>query len=293
MLKLEGKSLSLNLPISTLKIMGTQYRIAPLDDYIERVFTMLREKDLIPAERNDVLEDLQPYYSNFVYIDTIVEKMVVNNITFSQAVEASEDEIQKSQEALGFVILMLKVTGMEEMINQLLVELIDVASDDIKALAEGEENGKTATIPVKLKDLPQATLYTLQNYGLYSVAETAASDPQIRDLIHNKLINPVIESTLKVGEEEANLISDLTPEDKKELQDLVTECRDDNTLMYPLQTIISTVLTKAISDNITFSQAAATFKPEELLNKVLTTIHEAPDMAKYQPLLEKITKLFG
>lgn len=293
MLKLEGKSLSLNLPISTLKIMGTQYRIAPLDDYIERVFTMLREKDLIPAERNDVLEDLQPYYSNFVYIDTIVEKMVVNNITFSQAVEASEDEIQKSQEALGFVILMLKVTGMEEMINQLLVELIDVASDDIKALAEGEENGKTATIPVKLKDLPQATLYTLQNYGLYSVAETAASDPQIRDLIHNKLINPVIESTLKVGEEEANLISDLTPEDKKELQDLVTECRDDNTLMYPLQTIISTVLTKAISDNITFSQAAATFKPEELLNKVLTTIHEAPDMTKYQPLLEKITKLFG
>lgn len=293
MLKLEGKSLSLNLPISTLKIMGTQYRIVPLDNYIERVFTMLREKDLIPVERNDALEDLQPYYSNFVYIDTIVEKMVVNNITFSQAVEASEDEIQKSQEALYFVILMLKVTGMEEMINQLLVELIDVAGDDIKALSETNENGKTATIPVKLKDLPQATLYTLQNYGLYSVAETAASDPQIRDLIHNKLINPVIESTLKVGEEEANLISDLTPDDKKELQDLVTECRDDNTLMYPLQTIISTVLTKAISDNITFSQAAATFKPEELLNKVLTTIHEAPDMAKYQPLLEKITKLFG
>lgn len=297
MLKLDGKNLEVQVPMTFLKSIGDKHLVPSINDFAKSFIEKMHSRvDFSPSE-DGFVEEILPYVSNYLFLTPILETMVVNNITLSQALEASEDEMKEAAEKMSGMMFLLRITGVTELIEQLLDEVVE-------KIVEAQKNGEIpdtessltsdkATISVKLSNLPQALLYTLDNYGLYKVAEQASQNPELRNLIHNKTINPVIESVLKVSEEEDQLLSSLNPDEKKELQDLVTECQEDSVILYPLQTIISTVLNKAIDDNITFSQAAETFDPETLMKEIMEKAHNAPDLSKYQSVLEDITKLIS
>lgn len=292
MLKLEGKSLSIEVPMTVVKSIGSKHLIPSINDYAMKFINNLRDRVDFTEYDNGMLEELGPYLSNYLFMPTILEKMIVNNLTFSQAIEASEDEMKEAGAQMGAMMLLLRITGVTEMIDQLLNELIDKI---IEAMKNGdfpisEETKKNPAISISLKNIPQATLYTLDNYGLYKIAEQAAQNPEIRNALQSKMVDPMIESVLKVSEEEDRLMSSLNSEERKELQDVVTECREDSAIIFPLQTIISKVLAKAIADNITFSQAAETFDPETLMKEITKKIQNSPDLMKYQSALEDIVK---
>lgn len=297
MLKLEGKTLSIQVPMTVIKSIGSKYPVPAINDFAKKLIDKLHSAVDFSQKEDSFVEEILPYVSNYLFMPSIMKKMIVNNITFSQAIEASDDEMRETAAKMGAMMLLLRITGVTTTIEQMFDEVVD-------KLAEAQKSGEipdttkeltaeSATISVNLEDLPQALLYTLDNYGLYKIAEQAAKDPKVRNAIQNKTIDPIIESVLKVSEEEDQLLSNLNSKDRKELQDLVTECREDGAIIFPLQVIVSAVLNKAISDNITFSQAAKEFNHETLMKEVSENIQNSPDMTKYQSVLEDITKLLS
>jgi len=293
MLKLEGMSLSITVPVSILKSIGSEHVIPQLNNYLVNFINGLRDKMDFSENDNTLLKEVGPYLSNCIFAPTILKNMIIHNITFSQAIEASADDMDKIEAEAGAIMIFLGLTGTIGIIDGLLNEISDQIIEPFKngEFPLSQENEDTPFITIPLSDLPQATLYSLDNHGIYKIAEQAAHDPQIRSTIQNKLIDPMIESYLKVEDQKSGIMTDITVEDKKELQDIVTDYRDEKTIAFSLQAILSLVLTKAITDNITFSQAAAAFSPETYMNKIMKKIQDSPDLMKYRKILEDIVKL--
>lgn len=284
MLNLVGQNLGVTVPVSVLKKMGHIDGTERIQEFFEKMSS--RIEHVSSKERKQTMEEYSQYLSNIVFVPTVITNMVENNLNISDAITNSQEDIHEASIEMSLAFAMIDIIpGISEMINSIIEEItqslsgVDVSSSD--------SNKFSCTI----KEVSEDFWAELERIGIVAVSENISNMEKVTETIQSKLITPVFNAIYKcVLDMEDVTDEDLDDDERAELKETIDDAAATFSTNYIIQTVVSTVLTKAIEENITMEKAMAAYEENELAVLAVESIIFSDDLASYAEQLEKVMK---
>lgn len=287
MLNLVGKNLSVSVPVSVLKKMGHIEGAEKVQDFFEKMF---RETEPLATHPNvKKMEEYIPYLSNAAFAGIVINKMIVNNQKFSEALEEAQPDLQEEGFKMGFKFTMLSILpGASEMISAIIGELVKSLSG---ISVENPDNSNSNKFTCQISEVSEELWAKLEKLGVLSISDDISNMEKVAETFQSKMIVPLINALYKGVMENENVSEEeLDDDERAELKELIDEAAEFASTGYIIQIILTNVLTKAIEDDITVAEAMATYEENELAALAVETIIFSEDLAKYAKELENVMK---
>lgn len=284
MLNVVGKNLQVTVPVSALKKMGHIEGTESIQAFFDRIVSRF-DGVITDEQKKQQLAEYQPYLANTTFLPIIVTNMLEEDMNFSDAMKASESEIFMScLHARAIFGMMDIIPGASQMFESVIGEIIDALSG-----VETQNTSDTNIFSCQIKEVPASVCVALAKLGILDIAEKISKMEKVSTALQEKLVNPVLDAAIKTVLIQEKISEDeLDENDKAEIKLAICMASGDVSTIWPVQTILSTVLTKAIDDDITMAEAMATFDADQLVESTVEKIVFSDSLAKYAEQLEKV-----
>ena len=261
MSNLIGESLHLQLTTSAIEKMGIISGSEILQNFYLECFKNVSTN--LSANQREILEKIAPYLANSIFLQLIISTMIENNVTFLTAIEICEPDIYLQPNRLTDTLKRLDITKNIENISIIFAKYANIRPNN-----ENPEYVINTSLTITERIYNSILKANLVFYAL-----TFSSMKSVKKILDEHMINPV----------KTKYLSQLQDgHDDLEIDDLslafITSAIDaeiDKTYVtYPLQSIISTVLIKAIDKDITFTEAASKTDFDEIEKTVKKDLKE-------------------
>lgn len=284
MLNLVGKNLSVTAPVAALKKMGHIDGSEDIQEFFEKL--LARVEDSMTDDQKKQMAEYKPYLANSPLLPIIVTNMIEQDLNFTNSLEASKFEITMSCLQMKAVFGMMSIIpGATEMFESVIGEIVDAFSDiDIQ-----NPTPYDATIfSCQIKEMSLEFCATIEKLGITALGEKISNMEKVTTAIRVNMIDPVFNSIINAILKEDNITEEeMDADDKAEIQQAIEATAKEAAITFPVQTIFSTVLAKAIEDDITMAEAMATFDADQLVESTVEKIVFSETLAKYAEQLEK------
>ncbi len=282
MLNLVGKNVSFGVPISVLKKIGNIDGTESIQSFYEKMFA--RVSETLTEDQKKLVEEYLPYVSSSLFVPIVVTNMIERNEKFADALTSSQAEIQLTSIQMRAVFGMLNIIpGASEMIESVIGEIIDALTGiDEKSIAMSSDSDK---INVSIKELSPNFCAELAKLGILDIAGKISLMEKVSTAIRVKVVDPIFTAVVDAIIEEEH--EEMDEEDKAEIRNLLDATAAEASITFPVQMILSTVITKAISDDITVAEAMATFDADQLVESTVEEIAFSDSLEKYAVQLKK------
>lgn len=284
MLNLVEKNLSVSAPITVLKKMGHIDGTESILSFFQKAFA--RAEHAMTDEQKKQMAEYKPYIANSVFLPIIVTNMIEQDINFTDALEFSQSEIRMNTFQLQLLFGMMNlIPEVSEMFESVIGELVDALS--------GVNNNKSNTSDTEyfncqIEKMSPKFCTALKNLGIISIGEKISGMEKVTHTIQVNIIEPVFSTIINcVLEEEHMTEEEMSAEDKADIKETIESLSAAIIQTFPLQTVFSTVLAKAIEDDITMAEAMATFDEDQLVESTIEKIVFSESLAKYSEQIEK------
>lgn len=284
MLNLVGKNLSVTAPVTALKKMGHIDGSDGIQEFFEKL--LARVENSMTDEQKQQMAEYKPFLANSPILPIIVTNMVEQDLNFTDSLEASKFEITMSCLQMKAVFGMMSIIpGATEMFESVIGELIDALSD---MNIQNPTSSDVTFFSFQIKEMSAEFCAGLEKFGITALGEKISNMEKVTTAIRVKMINPVFESITNAMLKVDNITEEeMDAEDKADIQQAITSTAEEAAITFPVQTIFSTVLAKAIEDDITMEEAMATFDADQLVESTVEKIVFSETLAKYAEQLEK------
>lgn len=284
MLNLVGKNLSVTAPVTALKKMGHIDGSDGIQEFFEKL--LARVENSMTDEQKQQMAEYKPYLANSPILPIIVTNMIEQDLNFTDSLEASKFEITMSCLQMKAVFGMMSIIpGATEMFESVIEELIDALSD---MNIQNPTSSDVTFFSFQIKEMSAEFCAGLEKFGITALGEKISNMEKVTTAIRVKMINTVFESITNAMLKVDNITEEeMDAEDKADIQQAITSTAEEAAITFPVQTIFSTVLAKAIEDDITMEEAMATFDADQLVESTVEKIVFSETLAKYAEQLEK------
>lgn len=284
MLNLVGKNLSVTAPVTALKKMGHIDGSDGIQEFFEKL--LARVENSMTDEQKQQMAEYKPYLANSPILPIIVTNMIEQDLNFTDSLKASKFEITMSCIQMKAVFGMMSIIpGATEMFETVIEEIIDALSD------MNTQNSTPSDITVfscPIKEMSTEFCAGLEKLGITALGEKISNMEKVTTAIRVNMIDPVFDSIINAILKEDNITEDeMDADDKAAIQQAIKSTAEDAAITFPVQTIFSTVLAKAIEDDITMAEAMATFDADQLVESTVEKIVFSENLAKYAEQLER------
>lgn len=238
--------------------------------------------DSISDEEKKKWKEAVPQVSKAMFISTIISTMVENDITFAQSQNLSKNQMKQVVEQFKQILEMVnEEEDIKEMFSAMMSEIIRMAQDIAVDMKSNDDDGNK-TFEVTLSKMTPAFYNSLIKVDLVSLAEKIGENQNVKSKINNNIITPLKNAIIDVVKkiQEREFMSD---EDMEELFLQFEKSFDVFYVSFPLQAILSVILTKAIDENISFSEASTELEFDiifEHVNKQITQFDKVPKIVE-------------
>ncbi len=286
MLNLVGKNLPVTTSVTVLKKMGHIEGCERIQQFFDNIIA--RAEPHMNDEQKSQIKEYQSYVANSVFLPIVVNNMIVHNMNFSDAMEASKTEFSTTALQVGAILGMINIIpGASKMFESVVGEIIDALSGGSK-----EEIANQNEFSCTIKEVSTEFFVGLAKLGILDIAEEISKMEKISTAIKVNMIDPVVNAAIKCALAEEKISEDeLDEDDKLEIELTVKAASSEIVNTLPIQIIFSTVLTKAIEDDITMAKAMATFDSEQLIESAIEKIIFGNSLVKYTEQLEKVISI--
>ncbi len=284
MLNLVGKNLSVTAPIAALKKMGHVDGSEGIQEFFDKMLD--RVENSMTDEQKQQMAEYKPYLANSPILPIVITNMIEQDLNFTNSLKASKSEITMSCLQMKFVFGMMSIIpGATEMFESVIGEIIDALSD---INTQKTTSSDVSVFGCPIKEMSPEFCAVLEKLGITALGEKISNMEKVTTAIRVNMIDPVFDSIINAILKEENITKeDMDADDKAEIQQAITSTAEEAATTFPIQTIFSTVLAKAIEDDITMAEAMATFDTDQLVESTVEKIVFSETLAKYADQLEK------
>lgn len=292
-----GKELVVEVPVSAFKAIGnfdkdTKY----FQKFLSKIFA--RSVDSLTEKQKQEFENLKPYWVNTLLISIPVSIMIEENITFETAIKAASQQMKDTCYHLDLQFTLAdSMCEFMPFANQMLEEVADeILSPAFKissSITSSEENSDSRC-SVTIKEVSQKLSDVLEDLGILTLAEKLSTVESLTDTLQTSVLNPISETLTKCCKEkfedfETNLSA------REEFNEMINEMLEELKDQFFIKSVLSILLTKAISDNITLAEAVLAYDEATLLDlaaKELTKVEALKSCAaEYEKMIYGIYEL--
>lgn len=264
--RLFGFELSVEVPAKVLELVGDIKR----PDGVDEVFKLLL---------GEFYDQFDP---RFMIISYIIFGMVENDATFEQSKIFSRDAFEERITSIKDIVGKLEDdVDLKSRLSMIMGQLLK----DAKAL-QYQSGEKRENVSVKLPKMSRGFYYTLSKLDLINSAEKLSADEKISCILRSRFINPIKQMVLKmIGSLDSDLSEDILDEDDvHEFEGLF----DSYYLGVILGRILSVVLTEAINDGISFSEAVGKLGIDAIEKQVYEKLMAVDDLSEKADAMNKM-----
>ncbi len=284
MLNLVGKNLSVSAPITALKKIGHIEGSDGIQEFFEKL--LVRIEPSMTDEQKKQIAEYKPYLANAAFLPILITNMIEQDLNFTDSLEASRFEITTNCIQMSAIFSMMSIIpGASEMFESVIGEVINALSDmDI----QNPEPSEISNFSFQIKEISSEFCTALEKLGVTALGEKISSMEKVSTAIRVNMIDPVFNSIINTILKEENLTEEeMEADDKAEIQQAIEATAEAASETFPIQSIFSTILAKAIEDDITMAEAMATFDANQLVESTVEKIVFSETLAKYAEQLEK------
>ncbi len=264
MKNIAGTNLSVDLPFNVLKSLGKIEGSESIQKFYEDIII----NEFSDIELNTEDKNIIPYISNSMFLSLIITKMIEQDINFSEAFINSQSSFNNVITEFNNLVELIKT---DEEYKKIFANVKNVVHKHIKEFLEKMQNQppKGGTFSTELQNISRRISNLFMHSKLPDIIASVVNSDGVKSVIYDKFIKSNIESfnnyistinekfELDLDEEEINIM-------KEKFYDFYETI--------PLQTILSFVLTKAINEDITFSETLLTYDEDELIKQSIDKI---------------------
>lgn len=288
MLNLVGKSMSVTPPITALKKMKHIDGSENIQEFFEKL--LARTEASMTDEQKKQMAEYKPYIANAALLPIVIVKMVEENLNFTDSLEASKFELTMNCLQMSAVFGMMSIIpGASEMFESVVGQIVDALSN---MEVQNSEPSEVNAFGCQIKEMSTEFCTALEKLGITALGEKISNMEKVTSAIRVNMIDPVFNSIISAVLKEENLTEDAMEEDDKaDIQAVIEAAAETTAITFPIQTIFSTVLTKAIEDDITMAEAMATFDADQLVEATVEKLIFSESLAKYAEQIEKAMRI--
>jgi len=267
MSNLVGETLHLQLTTASIEKIGNINGSENLQKFY--VDCLKNIKKYVSLKQKEELERIAPYLANAIFLPNIISTMIENNITYPTAVEICEQDIYLKLNRLTDTLKRLDIKKNIEQISIIFAKYANIHPNN-----ENPEYVVNTSLTIT-----ERIYNSILKSNLVFFALSFSSMKSVKTVLDEHMINPIKNKYLSQLEEHKEslgldnmYLSFITSALDSEIEKIY--------ITYPLQSIISTVLIKAIDEQITFTEAATCINFEEIKNAVDKDLKELENMTE-------------
>ncbi len=261
-----GEDLSVIVPVNALVAIGNFEKDTPnLQKYFNKIFSRYAGS-LTEKQKNEV-ENYKPYWCNLLLAPIPISTMIEENVTFETAIQSSYQKMKDFCCQLDMQFEMIELMHLSNMmfettVDELVSSALSIFSDIAKTIPEENTQNR---YEVPLSNVSPKLSDTLEHLGILTLAEKLSTVESLTDILQASVIDPITAAILKCCKEKfEDFETDLSG--REELNKIINDMSEDLKNQFFIKSVLSIILTKAISDNITLAEAKLAFDEETLLN---------------------------
>jgi len=277
---MKEQKIGIGIPTIALKKMGKIEGDQKVSEFVEKFLSGM--EDIFDDEQKKEMEEFRPYLANLMFLPCVITKMIDQNITFADAVKASEEEINKT---------ILKITELYDLFMhdaQFMEQFNKMCSGIFEAMASAkkEHNSKEKEYRVEIV-FTLETIMKIASTGIFTVINKLAESDELKMALENDFEKPVkaaVCNILKEKQEEYHIDEEDYLASLDEVDSLIENLKATLTI----GNVLTVVFKKAINEDMTFTEAAKSFNDEELYNDSIERFKLYNDFKQVKAVIEKM-----